>query len=1079
MSYQRYRFPKLRLGCSDGTGTAPPQEEEEEEEKGGLAAAVGSSGEGPSTSVTAKEASGVGEGSKGPAGAGMKGDNASESLVQLFNCFICMGTLDNAHMCPYCSKMSCEKCFKKWITEHKSECPCCRAPLLFSELVHCRWVEDVTRCIDTMGEAKGGQEGMEEEGGGEVAQRKGKGKMVMKKNKIANKKKQTDKAHQIMLSLYDSDGYGDGEENEDEDSGNRRSGNTELRSFSKYQSSSHSGYNNSSSELGYHRGRRPGGQQRRGDDENSQEGRRTGRGSLKKGKGVAARVREEEEEEERGGNSSLDSSMDPIDEFLERRYSGGSRGLPLNAGPASASSVSTVRKSQSNRKSARIHEDDCMEHLERVSVYCETCNLLICHKCALFKAEHKNHQFQSVDDIYNASMSSVNEQWIQLQARIKDFDSLGVQLDAEIEKLKLDKEERNLQLRTSLEQMMNRLDNELKDKLTSVLSCKTQLEEERELLEILAKEVSLQMRKCSQQQFVRRADSLTEMFTGIINKELPSVAREGGFDQLRKRVGIFSNEIVPDYVQGRFRIENFRNRCFKGSKGVMYSDVVETYGLQWRLKIYPNGNGVAKHTYLSVFIELHSGTDVVQEPVRCDYCIELVNFARLAQNRANGEGNSNSNGADSAGTISAGVDERRSPSRGAAGRMGINSSGNTSSGVFQRHHIDTTTGNVVREFSSDFEIGECWGYNRFYRLDILERDGYIGFSDVEETASSSVSEGNAQERCGFIEFVFSIRIPTYYLQSKLQDRHIQQLEKCIVKKGEEIEALKSSSIQRNSTSDQREADKENCNNHTNTGHSSLPDTSASGQLSIPFISKAPKRSENLLKQDDTKQPSAVNFNQSSSYNAVGASGEMRGDPREILTISPDTSDRSGSFQESNNRSIHERLCLEAHHSEDSIVSGSDSSSLFETFARVVGDGEHRSSFDCGSNMNSNSGNDFGMNSLSLLEMKGMCSSSSSCSLPASGPAAEPFQSETQEALNSNCNTPPDGKEALRVDENLLTEHRAFPPISSENEHGVGDNSLDCGSTHSTLKELLESQSHNLDEHIALPQSFGNTQPEDL
>lgn len=26
---------------------------------------------------------------------------------------------------------------------------------------------------------------------------------------------------------------------------------------------------------------------------------------------------------------------------------------------------------------------------------------------------------------------------------------------------------------------------------------------------------------------------------------------------------------------------------------------------------------------------------------------------------------------------------------------------------------------VVREFSSEFEGGECWGYNRFFRIDLL------------------------------------------------------------------------------------------------------------------------------------------------------------------------------------------------------------------------------------------------------------------------------------------------------------------------------------------------------------------------
>lgn len=33
--------------------------------------------------------------------------------------------------------------------------------------------------------------------------------------------------------------------------------------------------------------------------------------------------------------------------------------------------------------------------------------------------------------------------------------------------------------------------------------------------------------------------------------------------------------------------------------------------------------------------------------------------------------------------------------------------------------------NIVREFSSDFEVGECWGYNRFFRLDLLAGEGYL------------------------------------------------------------------------------------------------------------------------------------------------------------------------------------------------------------------------------------------------------------------------------------------------------------------------------------------------------------------
>jgi tripartite motif-containing protein 37 len=33
--------------------------------------------------------------------------------------------------------------------------------------------------------------------------------------------------------------------------------------------------------------------------------------------------------------------------------------------------------------------------------------------------------------------------------------------------------------------------------------------------------------------------------------------------------------------------------------------------------------------------------------------------------------------------------------------------------------------NMIREFASDFEINECWGYNRFFRIDLLESEGYL------------------------------------------------------------------------------------------------------------------------------------------------------------------------------------------------------------------------------------------------------------------------------------------------------------------------------------------------------------------
>lgn len=41
----------------------------------------------------------------------------------------------------------------------------------------------------------------------------------------------------------------------------------------------------------------------------------------------------------------------------------------------------------------------------------------------------------------------------------------------------------------------------------------------------------------------------------------------------------------------------------------MYSDpaLITKSGLTWRLKVYPNGNGIAKGNYISVFLEMLKG----------------------------------------------------------------------------------------------------------------------------------------------------------------------------------------------------------------------------------------------------------------------------------------------------------------------------------------------------------------------------------------------------------------------------------------------------------------------------------------
>ena len=129
--------------------------------------------------------------------------------------------------------------------------------------------------------------------------------------------------------------------------------------------------------------------------------------------------------------------------------------------------------------------------------------------------------------------------------------------------------------------------------------------------------------------------------------------------------------------------------------------------------MYPNGNGVANGNYISVFLEMLKGLPEGMTQ-KYDYRVEMLNH--------------------------------RSPS-------------------FQ----------VVREFASEFEVGECWGYNRFYRIDLLQSEGYLNPQDDSITLK------------------FFVRAPSYSQHCQDQERYIEQLKRQMTTKDSEIGELKAKS----------------------------------------------------------------------------------------------------------------------------------------------------------------------------------------------------------------------------------------------------------------------------------------------
>ncbi|KAH8866431.1 E3 ubiquitin-protein ligase [Schistosoma japonicum] len=331
--------------------------------------------------------------------------------------------------------------------------------------------------------------------------------------------------------------------------------------------------------------------------------------------------------------------------------------------------------------------DICELHNERLSVFCTTCDYSICHQCALFDNQHEQHSFRPLDDVYNEHVKQIKNEMDQLKRRHLELISLFQDVEKNVQAVKQAKEERVRELRNAVELMVARLDSQLKSKLVTLMSQRSQLFQEIELLESLLQDVQSELDVATRSEMITRSSEILAMFNEVHCKPMASfVSAPVPAD--------FVSEIVPPYESSTFTLQPYS--IMKQRADPVYSQPLYVSGLSWRLKVYPDGNGVVRGNYLSVFLELSAG---LVEASKYEYRVEMVH--QLS----------------------------RDPSR-----------------------------NIVREFASHFEVGECWGYNRFFRLDLLVSEGYLN----SETDSLLLK--------------FQVRAPTYFQKCRDQNWHISQLE---------------------------------------------------------------------------------------------------------------------------------------------------------------------------------------------------------------------------------------------------------------------------------------------------------------
>ncbi|XP_054274625.1 E3 ubiquitin-protein ligase TRIM37-like isoform X2 [Macrosteles quadrilineatus] len=330
--------------------------------------------------------------------------------------------------------------------------------------------------------------------------------------------------------------------------------------------------------------------------------------------------------------------------------------------------------------------DRCRSHQEKLSVYCWTCRCCICHQCALWGGTHTSHTFKPLEEVYESHANQIKDEIAHLRRRLLELISLVQEVERNVESVRSAKDERVREIRNAVELMIARLDSQLKAKLLTLMAQKSSLTQETEQLEALLQEIEHQLHTRKRSEFIAHSSELSRMIHQVRKKPMASfVTAPVPAD--------FQSEIVPGYDSSTFSMQQFTQLQHKADP--VYSPPLHVNGLCWRLKVYPDGNGVVRGNYLSVFLELTNG---LPDTSKYEYRVEMIHQGSRDASK-----------------------------------------------------------NIVREFASDFETGECWGYNRFFRLDLLASEGYLN------TDSDT------------LVLRFQVRPPTFFQRCRDQQWYIGQL----------------------------------------------------------------------------------------------------------------------------------------------------------------------------------------------------------------------------------------------------------------------------------------------------------------
>jgi hypothetical protein len=309
--------------------------------------------------------------------------------------------------------------------------------------------------------------------------------------------------------------------------------------------------------------------------------------------------------------------------------------------------IELQREGHAQRANVDDGTQQCREHSLPYTYFCSTCSAPLCSgaprkspcpapwspaaiphtwrcahvDCAILASAHRGHSIDRLDNVYSSHRQRVAADVDKVRDRLADLGRVRHDIEANIELVNDHHEVVVTELNAAFKEVLARLQAQLAQKLVTLVRQKEEVRADEDAALCVVHSEKQLANAASMPAFIAASEQLCSSARQACQKSLVDPAADV------VPHNDFICELTPPWEGAHFRLHKYsvlrENARGEASEALYSQPFISSSGLTWRLKVYPNGNGVAKDMYLSVFVELthaHSEHNVAQY----EYRIEML-----------------------------------------------------------------------------------------------------------------------------------------------------------------------------------------------------------------------------------------------------------------------------------------------------------------------------------------------------------------------------------------------------------------------------------------------------------------------